>query len=57
MTIKTTALILSLILLSGCQTSPPKPPMPKGEWVQMNKNVPEAKMQLLKLKEAKGGAQ
>lgn len=31
--------------------------MPKGEWVQMNTNVPAAKLQLQKIKATKGGAE
>lgn len=57
MTFKYTAVIFALFMLSACSTNPPKPPMPKGEWVQMNTNVPAAKLQLQKIKATKGGAE
>lgn len=57
MTFKYTAVIFALFILSACSTNPPKPPMPKGEWVQMNTNVPAAKLQLQKIKAAKGGVE
>lgn len=27
---------LSLVLLSGCAVSPPKPPAAEGQWVELN---------------------
>lgn len=33
-------ILLSVILhLSACSSVPPKPPMPRGAWVQMNTEV------------------
>lgn len=42
MTLKITKLLilLSVVLhLSACSAVPPKPPMPRGPWVQMNMEV------------------
>lgn len=46
--------LLFSAFLSGCATNPPKPTLPKGEWVQMNTQVPAAKAQLQKINAAKG---
>lgn len=52
---KTLAVIGLSLLLSACSVNPPKPVMPKGDWVQMNIQVPAAQAQLKKINSAKGG--